>query len=86
MSQAISMLGTVGGVAAAILLAPLIFALTEHWLSSYLNQHWGGLGGLLLMVMFGVFAIGLFVITKISIVAGLTSAIVALAARRVPLA
>lgn len=84
MAQAIGLLGTVGGIAAAILIGPLVFSLTEDWLSAYLSRHWGDLSGLLLFAMFAVFATVLYVVTKISIMAALTAAIVSLAARRVP--
>lgn len=84
LTRCLSMLGTAGGVAAAILLTPLLFSLTEHWLSGYLTNAWGGFAALLTLAMGVICAVVLFAVTKILIISGLTAAIVSLAARTSP--
>lgn len=84
-SQALSMLASAGGIAAAILLTPLAYGLTQAPLHSYLSRYWGpDLAAFLSGTMGVIEAIVIFVLTKLLISIAATAAIVGLAARRVP--
>lgn len=86
-SQALSLLGTTGGIGVAILLTPLLFGVTKQPLFSYLSKAWGpDLASLLTWVMGGVEGVVIYIVTKLLISIAATSAIVALAARRIPFA
>lgn len=86
-SQGLSLLGTASGIGVAILLTPLLFGLTKQPLFSYLSESWGpALASMLTWVMGGVEGVVIYVVTKLLISIAATSAIVALAARRIPLA
>jgi hypothetical protein len=74
----------VGGIAAAILLTPLLFGLTEPVLSPYFAKHWGpDLASMLTFVFGGIEFLVIGLVTKLLISLGTTSVVVALAARRV---
>lgn len=85
-SQSLSLLATAGGIGAAILLTPVLFGLVETWLADYLARSWGpgSLSSFLTFVMWVIVAVTIYATTKISIIGGLTAAIVSIAARRVP--
>jgi len=85
LAQGISLLGTVAGIGAAILLTPLLFEITKQPLSNYLTKTWGpDLSGLLTYGLGALQLCAIFALTRVLVVVGATAAIVALAARRIP--
>jgi hypothetical protein len=86
-SQGLSLLGSAVGFAVALLATPLVFALTKQPLGSYFAGSYGPeIGSGLTYLMGCLEFLLIFVGTKLVLSIAATSAIVALAARRIPFA
>ena len=84
-SQSLSLLSTAIGIAAAILLTPLLYGVTRGILYAYLASQWGADLAAFLTGMMGVLeGVLIFSLTRLGTSITAMAVIVGLAARRIP--
>lgn len=82
MSQAISGMGTVCGLAAVLFLAPMIYGISKPWTLDFLSDAWGpGLAPMLTFLVGAVECVAIFVAAKLIVVSLTTWALMSLTRR-----